>query len=174
MLSSFRKDGQGEEMTDALIVITVMCVFLSIHAVRRRDGTQKRAVVTAVRMFINVLPILVVAFIIAGFIQVLLPAETIAAWLGKEAGLKGLVIAPVIGALVQGGPFTFFPLLSSVFLEHIGIGAAIAMITGWGMINIGHLPYEFAFLGPRFVLLKLGVCILIPPVSGLIAHVIFG
>ncbi len=161
-------------MTDALITILVMCAVLLVIALKKKDGSAKRSSFTAVHMLINVLPVLLIAFLIAGLIQVLLPSETIAAWLGDEAGWKGLFIAPLAGALVQGGPFTFFPLFSSVFQQSMGIGASVAMITGWGMINVGHLPYEFAFLGPRFAALKYGICIFIPPLAGAAAQLLFG
>ena len=161
-------------MTDALTVLLIMCALLLGIALKKQDGRVKRSGRTAFHMLVNVLPVLLIAFLIAGLIQVLLPSEAIAAWLGDEAGWKGLFIAPLAGALIQGGPFTFFPLFSSVFQQSMGVGASVAMITGWGMINVGHLPYEFAFLGPRFAALKYGICIGIPPLAGAAAQLLFG
>lgn len=125
-------------------------------------------------MFISVLPLLVCAFIIVGFISILIPKELLQGWLGEGAGWKGLLIGPAVGALIQGGPLAFFPLYDAVFRESIGTGTAIAMITAWGMINVGHLPYEFAFLGPHFVALKYCMYIVIPSLAGLLAALIFG
>jgi len=48
------------------------------------------------------------------------------------------------------------------------------MISAWGMINIGHLPYEFNFLGPRFVALKYCMYLAVPLITGLIANLLFG
>ncbi len=124
-------------------------------------------------MLFSLIPILIIAFFVAGLIADLIPRKLIYRWLGREAGWKGFFIAPAVGALIQGG-LHLFPLFAAVFQESMGVGTSIAMIATWGMINVGHLPYEFAFLGPRFVLLKLGVCLAIPSLTGFIAHVIFG
>jgi len=161
-------------MIDAFIVLLVMGAVLTAAAYRRKDGTNRRSIKTGWRMLVNVTPVLLLAFLIAGLIEVTVPAEAISYWLGEEAGWKGLIIGPAVGALIQGGPFAFFPLFSAVFQQTVGVGTAIAMITGWSMLNIGHLPYEFAFLGPRFVLLKLFVCIWVPPLTGFLALHIFG
>lgn len=125
-------------------------------------------------MFINVFPLLVCAFIIVGFIDLLIPKEVLQTWLGEESGWKGLLIGPLVGALVQGGPYAFFPLYDALFRENVAIGTAVAMITAWGMINVGHLPYEFTFLGPRFVALKYSLYLAVPTLAGLIAGFIFG
>ncbi len=162
------------KMHNAFIVLTLLGIILFYAAYRRKDGTHIKGLKTAKQMFLNVLPLLILAFFIAGLIETTIPAQTITAWLGDEAGWKGFFIGPAIGALIQGGPFTFFPLFDTVFQDNVGIGTAVAMITGWGMINVGHLPYEFAFMGPRFVILKLSICIGIPPLTGLLTHLIFG
>lgn len=125
-------------------------------------------------MFINTLPLLMLAFTIVGFIEVLVTEEALQSLLGPESGWRGLAIGPLIGALVQGGPFAFFPLFDSVFRNSVTVGTAVAMISAWGMINIGHLPYEFAFLGYRFVLLKYSIYIFLPSLAGLLANLIFG
>lgn len=130
--------------------------------------------ITAKNMFLNVLPLLLFAFIIVGFIDLLLPKEALQAWLGGESGWRGLIIGPAVGALIQGGPFAFFPLFDTVFRDSVSIGTAVAMITAWGMINVGHLPYEFAFLGPRFVILKYSMYIALPSLAGLLANLLFG
>lgn len=160
-------------MLDALIVLTLLAIILFFVAYRRRDGSHVKGLKTGKQMFFNVLPLIMMAFIIAGLIETLIPTETIQTWLGDEAGWKGFFIGPAIGALIQGGPFTFFPFFDAVFQDNVGIGTSIAMITGWGMINVGHLPYEFAFMGPRFVILKLSICIGIPPLTGFLAHLLF-
>ncbi|UMZ74660.1 permease [Natranaerofaba carboxydovora] len=157
-------------MLDAFIILTLMGVTLLIIAYRRGDNSHIKGFIEGKNMFKNVLPLLLLAFTIAGFIETLIPAETISTWLGEEAGWKGFFIGPAVGGLVQGGPFTFFPLFDAIFRDSIGTGTAIAMITGWGMLNVGHIPYELAFLGPRFVTLKIASCIAIPPLSGVLSH----
>lgn len=159
-------------MTNALYLLTIMAIILFIIAYRKNK--HMASIIEAQRMLRNVLPLLLLAFTIVGFIEVLVSEEALQNLLGAESGWRGLAIGPVIGALVQGGPFAFFPLFDSVFRDSVTVGTAVAMISAWGMINVGHLPYEFAFLGYRFVLLKYSIYILLPSLAGLIANLIFG
>ncbi len=159
-------------MTNAFVVLSVMAVVL--FAVAYRQGKHLLGLKVGKDMFLNVLPLLLFAFIIVGFINILMPEEALQAWLGKESGWRGLIIGPAVGALIQGGPFAFFPLFDAVFRESVTIGTAVAMITAWGMINVGHLPYEFTFLGPRFVILKYSIYLALPTLAGLLANLLFG
>ena len=159
-------------MTNAFVVLSIMAVVL--FAVAYRQGKHLIGLKVGKNMFLNVLPLLLCAIIIVGFINILMPEDLLQVWLGKESGWKGLIIGPAVGALIQGGPFAFFPLFDAVFRESVTIGTAVAMITAWGMINVGHLPYEFTFLGPRFVILKYSIFLAIPTLAGLLANLLFG
>ena len=149
--------------------MAVVLLFLAYRQKRLAEGFRE-----AGKMFLGVLPLLVCAFILVGFIELLIPKELLQAWLGEEAGWRGLIIGPAVGALVQGGPFAFFPLYDALFRSSVSNGTAVAMITAWGMINVGHLPYELTFLGPRFVALKYCMYIAVPSLAGLLANIIFG
>ncbi len=159
-------------MTNAFYTLTIMAVILFVIAYRKKQHIE--SIIEARRMLINILPLLLLAFTIVGFIEVLVPKEALQEWLGPESGWRGLVIGPLLGAVVQGGPFAFFPLFDSIFRDSVTIGTAVAMISAWGMINIGHLPYEFAFLGYRFVLIKYSIYITLPSLAGFLAQLLFG
>lgn len=159
-------------LTDTMIVLGLMALILFGAAFRK--GLHLEGLRSGYRMFLKVVPLLFLAFVLVGYLNLLLPKEILSDWLGESAGWKGLFIGPVIGALVQGGPFAFFPLFDSVFRDTVTTGTAVAMITAWGMINIGHLPYEAAFLGPRFIMLKYSLYLLFPTIAGFLANLLFG
>lgn len=161
-----------KNMNNALIALLFMATVLIAFAYRQ--GKISEGFREALKIFLNVLPLLICAFIVVGFIEILIPKELLQTWLGEEAGWKGLLIGPAVGALFQGGPFAFFPLYEAVFRDSISTGTAVAMITAWGMINVGHLPYEFTFLGPRFIVLKYCMYLAIPSLAGLLANILFG
>lgn len=139
-----------------------------------RQGKQVEALKEARKLLFAVLPLLLCAFVLVGFMNILIPEEILQSWLGGGSGWKGVAIGSAIGALVQGGPYAFFPLFDALFRDSVTIGTAIAMITAWGMINVGHLPYEFAFLGSRFVALKYALYLAVLLLVGLLANALFG
>src|SRR5437899_12075899 len=56
-----------------------------------------------------VLPRLVPALLLAGLFQVVVPQEIVSRYFGREAGLKGLVMAMAAGVITPGGPMVSVP-----------------------------------------------------------------
>jgi len=158
----------------ALLFLFAMTVVLLIVAYRRDGETHIQGLKTGAKMLKNMFPLLILAFILAGFIQVAVPPEMIKSWLGEEAGWKGIVIGTFAGALIPGGPYVTFPIFAAIFQAGAGIGTAVALITGWAMLGVGQLPFELALLGPRFTVARLATVFWVPFIAGAIAQYIFG
>ncbi|MDP2620550.1 MAG: permease [Hyphomicrobiales bacterium] len=110
------------------------------------------------------------ALVIAGFVQVLVPRDLVARWLGSRAGLKGIVIASVAGALTPGGPMTSFPLLVALFASGAHRGSLIAYITGWSLLGVQRvLVWELPLMGGEFTLIRVLACAPLPILAGILA-----
>ena len=46
---------------------------------------------------VDVFPRIILALLIAGFFSVIVPADLVATWLGKESGMKGILVASLVG-----------------------------------------------------------------------------
>ena len=137
-------------MTGALIILVTIALSLYVIASKRKDGSHKKGIIAGWNMFISLLPLLLLAMAAAGLLQVAVPPEVIKNWLGDEAGLKGIIIGSLAGALIPGGPYISFPVIASVFKAGASLGTAVAFITGWAMWSLGIHPFEIALVGPRF------------------------
>ena len=124
-------------------------------------------------MVIGILPMLIFAFIIAGMIQVLIPHELLLRWIGKEAGIKGILIGSAAGALIPGGPYIVLPITAGLIRSGVGIGTMVAFLTGWALLGIGRLPLEIGILGWKFMLMRTACVFFFPPIAGLIAQTFF-
>jgi uncharacterized membrane protein YraQ (UPF0718 family) len=114
-----------------------------------------------------------IAFLLAGFMQVVIPPELIKHWLGEEAGLKGIFIGSLGGALIPGGPYIAFPVIAAIFKSGAGLGTAVAFVTGWAMWGVITIMFELAIVGHRFTLLRLGLVLIFPPCAGILASIFF-
>lgn len=161
-------------MVIATIVLLVMAATLFVLAYRRNDGSHVRGLRVARMMLVGVLPLLLLAFVVAGLIQVAIPPEIMTNWLGAEAGWRGVFIGTIAGALIPGGPYVSFPIIAAMFHAGASIGTAVALITGWAMLGIGQLPFEYALIGPRFMAMRLLVVLVAPPIAGIVAQYVFG
>jgi uncharacterized membrane protein YraQ (UPF0718 family) len=111
----------------------------------------------AIKEMLLVLPPI---FILLGLLDVWVPRQTLSAFLGEDAGFKGVVLAYVLGSAAAGPLYGAFP-VSAVFLKK---GASLfhifIFIGAWSMTKIPMLLFEMSSLGLDFMLTRLIVNII--------------
>ena len=160
-------------MVSAFIILLLMAIGLIWAAWRKDPALLPKGLLASWKMFFGLLPLLVLAFLLAGLIQVAIPPEVIQTWLGEESGIRGILLGTVVGALITGGPYLSFPIIAAIFQSGAGIGTTVALITGWAMLGLGQLPFEATFLGPRFMLIRLLTVCVVPVLAGCLASLLF-
>jgi uncharacterized membrane protein YraQ (UPF0718 family) len=110
--------------------------------------------------------LLIIAFGVAGMIQVLVPKELVSEYLGTSAGYKGILIAWLIGSIIPGAPYVILPLCASLLARGAGIGPIVSMVLASSLIGVTRIPYEIAFIGWQFSLVRVIGGILLPPLAG--------
>ena len=124
-----------------------------------------------IRVLIDLMPRVFVALSIAALIWVLMPRERMASLVGKESGLRGLVIATVAGTVTPGGPSSAYALLAVLAGSGADRGALVTYITAWATLGLQRiLIWDVPFMGAEFAFLRFAVCIPLPIIAGLIAR----
>lgn len=124
-------------------------------------------------LFVIVLPRVIAALLLAGFIQVLISRDMVARWVGEHSGILGIVIATVAGALTPGGPLTSFPIVVALYASGAARGTLVAYITAWAMLGVQRtLVWEIPFMGGEFALLRITCVAALPILAGLMARYI--
>lgn len=160
-------------MNTAAIVMFIIAIVLLVVAYMQGDNLHVLGLKTAGKMFLQIIPILIAAFIIAGMVQVLIPREFIIKWLGPQAGWKGIVFGSLAGGLTPGGPIINFPIVASIYKSGAGIGTVVAYVTAWSLVSVARLPYEISLISPKFAMIRLACTFFFPPIAGLIAQFFF-
>jgi len=160
-------------MIPAFVLLAGFALALLIVAVRRGDGSAQKAIRFGTGMMVKVIPLLLLAFVLAGMLQSALPPRVIREWLGQRAGLRGVLIGGACGALIPAGPYVAFPIISGVYKAGAGISTVIAFVTGWAMMGVGKIPFELAFMGTRFTLLRILLFLAFPFLAGWAAYLVF-
>jgi uncharacterized membrane protein YraQ (UPF0718 family) len=137
-----------------------------------QKGKHLEGLGIAKTLFVQLLPLLIFAFILAGMVQVLIPAELVSKWIGAESGFKGIVIGSIAGGLLPGGPYVTLPIVLGMYKVGTSIPVLVAMITGWSLIAVARLPMEIGILGPKLTLIRLASVIIFAPLAGLMAMLI--
>jgi uncharacterized membrane protein YraQ (UPF0718 family) len=116
---------------------------------------------------------LLLGFIFGGLIQVLIPRELIAKWLGPTSGMKGILIGSYIGVFITGAPFVRMPVIASIYRAGAGIGPVMAFLAGNGLALQGVIVWQIPFLGVGISLTRYFVCLFIPPFVGLAGAAVY-
>jgi uncharacterized membrane protein YraQ (UPF0718 family) len=159
-------------MTAAFIVLVVLAAGFLAAALRRGDGSAARGTRAGWQMLVRTTPLLLLAFLLAGMLEVAVPPELIRQWMGDQAGLRGVLVGGVCGALIPGGPYVSFPIIAAVHKAGAGLSTVIAFVTGWAMMGVGKIPFELAVMGTRFTLLRNLLFLVFPFLAGWVAYLV--
>jgi uncharacterized membrane protein YraQ (UPF0718 family) len=160
-------------MTQATIVLAAVALTLTAVAWRKGNGLAARGLLTGAKSLRGQLPMLLIAFLLAGFVEALVPAELVRRWLSAEAGLKGILIGCVAGGMLPFGPYVVFPMAAAIRAAGAGDATIVAFVIGWMMWSTSKIAYEMATLGPGFTWRRMGLFLLFPPAAGVLAHMYF-
>ena len=161
-------------MNQVTLILIALTLILLIYAWRRGDGSHRRGVSMGWHTLKRTLPLLLIAFIIAGYVQVLAPQDLVSSWIGPDSGWRGLLVGTGAGMLLPGGPYVVFPLITALYQAGAGLGPTLAIITSWSTLALLSVSFELPFLGWRFTLLRVGLGLAIPLLVGLIGTFLFG
>lgn len=160
-------------MLGPTIVMGIIAIVLFVIAIMQKNNSEWLALKSGASMFIEIVPLLILAFIVAGLVKVLLPTDLVSQWIGKESGLKGIIIGAIAGGIMPGGPFVSMPIAAGLLKAGASPGTMVAFLTGWSLLAVNRLPLEIGILGWRFTMLRLASTFLLAPLAGLLANFIF-
>ena len=161
-------------MNKSIILMGVLCLLATGAAWYKSPALAWEGATGAARTFINILPAMLIGFLLGGMVQVLLPRDLVAAYAGDESGLAGLLIMGIAGAVTPGGPFVAFPLVASLWKAGTGLGPLVSYLTAWSLLGFHRiLIYEGPIMGWRFAAVRILSALLAPPLVGWLAATLY-
>jgi len=167
------KNRRFSEMLIPTLIIGVIAVVLLFIGYQKGGGEHILGLKSAGNLLIQITPLLIFAFIVAGMIQVLVPPEMISRWVGMESGFRGVLTGTVIGGFMPGGPITCLPIAAGLLHAGASIGTMVALLTAWSLWAVMRLPLEVGLMGWKFTLIRLACTFFFPVIAGLLANLFF-
>ena len=147
-------------------LLTCLAILVGI-ALWKGDGAMETALKTSGAQSLKFLPVLLVAFLIMGFADTLLPKEFVQKWLSDSAGWRGIGIGWLAGALTPAGSLVGLPLAASLMKAGVGIGVLVTYLTSLALLSIIRFPIEVGFIGVKLALVRIAASFFLPPIAGL-------
>ena len=168
-----KKRGRFSGMLVPTIIMAIIAIVLFFIGYQKGGGEHIEGLKLGGEILIQIIPLLIFAFIVAGMIQVLIPVKIISRWVGRESGFRGILIGSIIGGFTPGGPFVSLPIAATMLHAGAGIGTMVAFMTGWSLLAVSRLPLEVGLLGWKFTAVRLACTFFLPVVAGLLANLLF-
>ncbi|MCA1742532.1 MAG: permease [Desulfonatronovibrio sp.] len=161
-------------MKGTFAFILILCLTATFIAVKKDPQLAQDGFIQGLKMLGKLMPILVVAFILAGMMEKIIPREFLAEILGWDSGFRGLLLGTLAGAIMPGGPFILFPMMAVLLNAGAGIGPLVSFLSSWALIGLHRvLIYEAPIMGWKFTLCRLGASFIFPLIIGYFSDVIW-
>lgn len=123
------------------------------------------------QMLADLLPRVAAAQVVAGLAWILLPRDRVSAFLRRNQGRRGLVIAAAAGAITPGGPASAFPFLAILAGAGADRGILVAFITSWALLGMQRIiMWDIPLMGMDFSVLRFVISAPLPIIAGMVAR----
>ena len=99
-------------------------------------------------------------FILLGLLDVWIDKQIMIKFLGKWSGIKGILIAFILGSGAAGPLYAAFPIASTMLKKQASLYNVFIFIGAWSTTKIPMLTFEASNLGLSFMLLRLSLSII--------------
>ncbi|HOJ76685.1 MAG TPA: permease [Bacillota bacterium] len=96
-------------------------------------------------------------FILLGLLDVWVPKETMVRHMGEGSGLKGVVLAVLLGSAAAGPLYGAFPVAGVFLKKGVSLSNILIFLGAWSTTKIPMFLFEWTSLGGRFALTRLVV-----------------
>lgn len=104
-----------------------------------------------IKEMIMIMPVI---FILTALLDMWIPKEKIMKFLGKEAGLKGVLLSLVVGSISAGPIYAAFPMCVMLHRKGASVRNVVIILSSWAVIKLPMLLNETKFLGMKFMAIR--------------------
>lgn len=151
------------------ILIGLIFVGLAIWA----PDTAKQSSQVTLGYFKEMAFIIPPIFVLMGLMEVWIPKDKIQKWLGNKSGIKGAVIAVILGTLPTGPLYVAFPMTGYLLKKGASVFNMVMFLGSWAALKIPQLLVETKFLGIAFTGLRFILTLIFLMIVALIMQFIF-
>ena len=155
------------------IVLWGLVAVLALTAAVRSKALFREGAFEGSRDFVVLIPRVLIGVVGSGYIAAVMPQELIAAWIGPNSGILGIIIGMLAGAATPGGAVVGFSVGAAALKSGAGAPQVIAYSTAWSLYTIQRLiNWEIHMMPARVVWLRAAISFPLPFIAGITALLI--
>ncbi|SET11139.1 Predicted permease [Natronincola peptidivorans] len=133
-------------------LITVI-VTVIITIVNQSFGIRAMGVVGY--SFMEMIVIIPPIFILLGLLDIWIPREIMMKYMGEDSGVKGIILAILIGSAAAGPLYGAFPVAAVFMKKGVKFTNVLIFIGAWSTTKIPMFLFEMTSLGAGFAITRL-------------------
>jgi len=137
-----------------MLVISILTICLIILSLLFDSGKTIRGIKKGMKMFIKLLPILLLMLALVSIVLFLIPSETLVRYMGEGSGVKGWITAAGVGSVALIPGFIAYPLCGILIKSGVAYSVIAVFITTLMMTGFTTLPVEARFFGWRTSIIR--------------------
>ncbi|GAA0181243.1 permease [Clostridium sediminicola] len=131
-----------------MILITAIITFFNFEI-------GNKAIRTSIGSFKQMALIIPPIFILLGLLDVWVPREVMMKYMGEDSGVKGIILAFVIGSAAAGPLYGAFPIAAVFMKKGVKFSNLLIFIGAWSTTKIPMFLFEMSSLGAKFAITRL-------------------
>ncbi|WP_432666648.1 permease [Wukongibacter baidiensis] len=124
-----------------------------LYLVNREIGVK--AVQITGYSFKEMISIIPQVFILLGLLDVWVSKETMMKYMGEKSGIKGIVLAILLGSAAAGPLYGAFPIAAVFMKKGVKFNNVLIFIGAWSTTKIPMFLFELSSLGAKFAVTRL-------------------
>jgi uncharacterized membrane protein YraQ (UPF0718 family) len=154
------------------LLLAAVAVVLAVVAYLKDPGLPLLGVKNGVSMLAFVIPRMVVALLLAGLMQVLVPEDLVSRHFGQGGGIRALLLATLAGVVTPGGPMVTVPFMVALANSGAALPSLVAYMTAWSLFGLQRIiAWEAPLMGWRFVFARVVPSLAFPLIAGWLVSV---
>lgn len=129
-------------------------VLLALIVVFNRETGVKALNITGFS-FKEMLLVIPPVFILLGLLDVWVPRDTMIRYMGEGSGLKGIILAIILGSAAAGPLYGAFPVAGVFLKKGVKFQNILIFIGAWSTTKIPMFLFELSALGSKFAWTRL-------------------
>jgi uncharacterized membrane protein YraQ (UPF0718 family) len=156
-----------------LMVLALLAVLVGLAWMRGGGEQVRDGFGNGASLLLRMAPIVAISLLAAGFVEALVPKEWVRETLGRESGMRGILVATGAGILTPTGPFVSMPIAAVLIRSGAGSATVVAYLVAWSLLAMHRfIAWEVPILGLRFALFRWAMCLVLPVIAGLLTRLI--
>lgn len=137
-----------------MFIITVLAIGI-LTIINSKIGLKALSI--SAYSFKEMLLVIPPVFILLGLLDVWIPREIMIKYMGEGSGLKGIVLAILLGSAAAGPLYGAFPVAAVFMKKGVKFSNILIFIGAWSTTKIPMFLFEITSLGAKFAFTRLAI-----------------